>query len=66
MAGCSNIPTIRPVGTINAGILARETTVQENPDLLKAFVGAHREAVTRLRGNLDQAAEIAFKNWGFP
>jgi len=59
-------PYDTPVGTINAGILARETTVQENPDLLKAFVGAHREAVTRLRGNLDQAAEIAFKNWGFP
>lgn len=59
-------PYDTPVGTINAGILARETMVQENPDLLKAFVGAHREAVTRLRGNLDEAAELAFKNWGFP
>jgi NitT/TauT family transport system substrate-binding protein len=59
-------PYDTPVGTINAGILARETTVQENPELLKAFVGAHREAVTRLTGNLDQAADIAFKNWGFP
>ncbi|HEY3678305.1 MAG TPA: ABC transporter substrate-binding protein [Bradyrhizobium sp.] len=59
-------PYDTPVGTINAGILARETTVQENPDLLKAFVGAHREAVTHLRGNLDEAAELAFKNWGFP
>ena len=58
-------PYDTPVGTINAGILARETLVQENPHLLKAFVGAHREAVTRLRGNLDQAAELAFKNWGF-
>jgi NitT/TauT family transport system substrate-binding protein len=59
-------PYDTPVGTINAGILARETMAQENPDLLKAFVGAHREAVTRLRGDLDQAAELAFKNWGFP
>jgi ABC-type nitrate/sulfonate/bicarbonate transport system substrate-binding protein len=59
-------PYDTPVGTINAGILARETLVQENPDLLKAFVGAHREAVTRLTGNLDEAAELAFKNWGFP
>jgi NitT/TauT family transport system substrate-binding protein len=58
-------PYDTPVGTINAGILARETLVQENPDLLKAFVGAHREAVTRLRGNPDEAAELAFKNWGF-
>jgi NitT/TauT family transport system substrate-binding protein len=58
-------PYDTPVGTINAGILARETMVQENPDLLKAFVGAHREAVTRLRGNPDEAAELAFKNWGF-
>ncbi len=58
-------PYDTPVGTINAGILARETLVRENPDLLKAFVGAHREAVTRLRGNPDEAAELAFKNWGF-
>jgi NitT/TauT family transport system substrate-binding protein len=58
-------PYDTPVGTINAGILARETLVQENPDLLKAFVGAHHEAVTRLRGNPDEAAELAFKNWGF-
>jgi NitT/TauT family transport system substrate-binding protein len=58
-------PYDTPVGTINAGILARETSVQENPDMLKAFVGAHREAVTRLRGNLDEAAELANKNWGF-
>jgi NitT/TauT family transport system substrate-binding protein len=58
-------PYDTPVGTINAGILARETLVQENPDLLKAFVGAHREAVTRLRANPDEAAELAFKNWGF-
>jgi NitT/TauT family transport system substrate-binding protein len=59
-------PYDTPVGTINAGILARETTVQDNPDMLRAFVGAHREAVTRLRGNLDEAAELANKNWGFP
>jgi NitT/TauT family transport system substrate-binding protein len=59
-------PYDTPVGTINAGILARETTVQDNPDLLRTFVGAHRDAVMRLRGNLDEAAEIAFKNWGFP
>ena len=58
-------PYDTPVGTINAGILARETTVQDNPDMLRAFVGAHREAVTRLRGNLDEAAELANKNWGF-
>jgi NitT/TauT family transport system substrate-binding protein len=59
-------PYDTPVGTINAGILARETTVQDNPDMLRAFVGAHRDAVIRLRGNLDEAAELAFKNWGFP
>jgi NitT/TauT family transport system substrate-binding protein len=59
-------PYDTPVGTINAGILARETTVQENPDLIRAFVGAHRDAVARLRGNLDEAAELANKNWGFP
>jgi NitT/TauT family transport system substrate-binding protein len=58
-------PYDTPVGTINAGILARESSVQENPEMLKAFVGAHREAVTRLRGNLDEAAELANKNWGF-
>lgn len=34
--------------------------------MLRAFVGAHRDAVIRLRGNLDEAAELAFKNWGFP
>src|SRR4029079_8729316 len=59
-------PYDTPVGTINAGILARETMVQENPEMLRAFVGAHRDAVTRLRGNLDEAAELANKNWGFP
>jgi NitT/TauT family transport system substrate-binding protein len=59
-------PYDTPVGTINAGILARETTVQESPDLIRAFVGAHRDAVARLRGNLDEAAELANKNWGFP
>jgi NitT/TauT family transport system substrate-binding protein len=59
-------PYDTPVGTINAGILARETMVQDNPDMLRAFVGAHRDAVMRLRGNLDEAAELAFKNWGFP
>jgi NitT/TauT family transport system substrate-binding protein len=59
-------PYDTPVGTINAGILARETMVQDNPDMLRAFVGAHRDAVTRLRGNLDEAAELANKNWGFP
>ena len=59
-------PYDTPVGTINAGILARETTVQENPDMLRAFVGAHRDAVMRLRANLDEAAELANKNWGFP
>ncbi|MFO1109593.1 MAG: ABC transporter substrate-binding protein [Bradyrhizobium sp.] len=59
-------PYDTPVGTINAGILARETTVQENPDLIRAFVGAHRDAVARLRSNLDEAADLANKNWGFP
>ena len=59
-------PYDTPVGTINAGILARETMVQENPEMLRAFVGAHRDAVTRLRVNLDEAAELANKNWGFP
>jgi NitT/TauT family transport system substrate-binding protein len=59
-------PYDTPVGTINAGILARETMVQDNPEMLRAFVGAHRDAVTRLRGNLDEAAELANKNWGFP
>jgi ABC-type nitrate/sulfonate/bicarbonate transport system substrate-binding protein len=59
-------PYDTPVGTINAGILTHEATVQKDPDMLKAFVGAHREAVTRLRGNLDEAAELGSKNWGFP
>jgi len=59
-------PYDTPVGTINAGILARETMVQDNPEMLRAFVGAHRDAVTRLRVNLDEAAELANKNWGFP
>jgi len=59
-------PYDTPVGTINAGILTRETTVQENPDLIRAFVGAHRDAVSQLRSNLDEAAELANKNWGFP
>lgn len=59
-------PYDTPVGTINAGILARENMVQDNPDMLRAFVGAHRQAVTRLRGNLDEAAELGNKNWGFP
>ncbi|MBS0529659.1 MAG: ABC transporter substrate-binding protein [Proteobacteria bacterium] len=59
-------PYDTPVGTINAGILTHEATVQGNPDMIKAFVGAHREAVTRLRGHLDEAAELATKNWGFP
>src|SRR6201996_7234136 len=59
-------PYDTPVGTINAAILARENMVQDNPDLLRAFVGAHRAAVTRLTGNLDEAAELANKNWGFP
>lgn len=59
-------PYDTPVGSINAGILARETTVQENPGLIRAFVDAHRDAVARLRSNLDEAAELANKNWGFP
>lgn len=59
-------PYDTPVGTINAGILTHEATVQSNPDMIKAFVGAHRDAVTRLRGNLDEAAELGNKNWGFP
>jgi NitT/TauT family transport system substrate-binding protein len=59
-------PYDTPVGTINAGILTRETTVQENPELIRAFLGAHRDAVARLRSNLDEAAELANKNWGFP
>ena len=59
-------PYDTPVGTINAGILTRETTVQDNPEMLRAFIGAHRDAVMRLRGNLDEAAELASKNWGFP
>jgi len=59
-------PYDTPVGTINAGILTHEATVQKDPDMLKAFVGAHRAAVTRLRGNLDEAAELGTKNWGFP
>jgi NitT/TauT family transport system substrate-binding protein len=59
-------PYDTPVGTINAAILVRENTGQDNPDMLRAFVGAHRDAVIHLRGNLDEAAELAFKNWGFP
>ncbi len=40
--------------------------MQENPELIRAFLGAHRDAVARLRSNLDEAAELANKNWGFP
>ena len=56
-------PYDTPVGTINAGI-RRRPRCRNNPDMLRAFVGAHRDAVTRLRGNLDEAAELANKNWG--
>ena len=58
-------PYDTPIGTINAAILARESTVQDNPDLLRAFVGAHRDAVTRLRDHLDEAATLANKKWDF-
>lgn len=59
-------PYDTPVGTINAGILTHEAKVQSDPEMLKAFVSAHQTAVIRLRENLDEAADIANKNWGFP
>lgn len=58
-------PYDTPIGTINAAILARESTVHDNPDLLRTFVNAHRDAVTRLRHNLDEAATLANKKWDF-
>jgi NitT/TauT family transport system substrate-binding protein len=59
-------PYDTPVGTINAAILVRENMVQDDPDMLRAFVGAHRGATLHLRENLDESAELANKNWGFP
>jgi NitT/TauT family transport system substrate-binding protein len=59
-------PYDTPVGTINAAILVRENMVQDDPDMLRAFVGAHRDATLHLRENLDESAELANKNWGFP